>query len=81
MRSEDDISTRHLSYFKSREIRTVHNGEESFSYLAPKIWELVPAEYKNLDNLTEFKKEIKYWSTASCPCRICRVYIDGVGFI
>ena len=44
---EEDIKRRDLPYFKSREIRTVHNGEESFSYLAPKIWELVSQQLKN----------------------------------
>ena len=76
-----DIERRNLPFFKSRHVRTVFNGEESLSYLAPKIWELVPSELKDLDELKEFKKKIKHWRTTSCPCRNCKVYIQGVGFI
>ena len=80
-RSEEDIGTRHLPFFKSRDIRTVHNGEESLSFLAPKIWELVPIELKELGELNEFKELIKHWRPTSCPCRLCKIYIHGVGFI
>ena len=78
---DEDIERRNLPFFKSRHVRTVFNGEESLSYLAPKIWELVPSELKDLDELEDFKKKIKHWRTTSCPCRNCKVYIQGVGFI
>ena len=28
-----------------------------------------------------FKNKIKGWVPLSCPCRLCRVYIQNVGFI
>jgi len=68
-------------FFKPRAIRTVFHGQESLSYLGPKIWELVPEEFRQLDDLKEFKEKIKYWKPTSYPYRNCRIYIDGVGFI
>ena len=62
-------------------IRTDFHDQESLSYLGPKIWELVPEELRQLDDLKEFKEKIKHWKPTSCPCRNCRIYIDGVGFI
>lgn len=66
--------------FMSRNIRTVYHGTESFSYLGPKIWSLIPEQWKEL-SLAKFSKEIRKWRTNLCPCRICKLYIPGVGFI
>ena len=57
------------------------HGENSISHLGPKIWDLVPAEMKFLDSLSQFKTAIKCWKTGNCPCRICKTYISQVGFI
>ena len=73
--------TRKGSFFKSRSVRTVFNGEESLSYLGPKIWELLPPHLKEEKDLKTFKISIKHWRPMLCPCRNCRIYIDGVGFI
>ena len=34
-----------------------------------------------MGNLETFKKEIKIWEPNDCPCRLCKVYIEGVGFL
>ena len=81
VRNERPTNTRPQMFFKPRNIRTVFHGEESLSYQGPKIWELVPQELRHLNDLKEFKEKIKHWKPTLCPCRICKVYIDGVGFI
>ena len=58
-----------------------HPGTDSLAYLAPKIWELVPNEMKNLESLTAFKTAIKKWKTTNCPCRLYKNYIPQVGFV
>ena len=72
---------RNRSEFKRTNVRTVTYGENSISHLGPKIWDLVPAEMKSLDSLSQFKTAIKGWKTGNCPCRICKTYISQVGFI
>ena len=57
------------------------NPSESLSYLGPKIWDILPEKLRNMDNLESFKKEIKTWRPDNCPCRLCKVYIEGVGFL
>ena len=37
----------------------LYYGSESLSYLAPKIWELIPNNIKSLENLSKFNKAIK----------------------
>ena len=48
--------------------------------LGPKIWEQIPTEIKNKDSLVGFKKEIRKWKPLNCPSRICKTFIDNLGF-
>ena len=65
----------------SRNVKIVYYGTESISYLAPKIWELIPTDIKNCKSLNCFKSKIKLWIPYDCPCRICKIYIQNLGFI
>ena len=42
---------------------------------------LIPNELKNIQSLDVFKDKLKKIRFEKCPCDICRVYIDGVGYI
>ena len=41
-------------------VRSVFHGNESISYLSPKIWDIVPLELKELTSVAAFKKGIKF---------------------
>ena len=73
--------TRNVPDFIIPRVRTVNHGSESISVLGPKIWEIIPSSYKNLPTLDAFKQSIKKWIPIECPCRLCKTYIQGVGFI
>ena len=62
-------------------IRTVYHGSESISFLGPKIWNILPDEIKQQTSPNSFKKSVKKWKPQDCPCRLCKVYINGVGFL
>ena len=62
-------------------VKSVHKGLESLSYLGPKIWELLPPEIKETDTFSQFKAKIKKWNPKNCPCRLCKIYFQNVGFI
>ena len=72
---------RHASQFVVDPIHSVFNGSESALYLGPKIWEQIPFEIKNINSLVGFKKEIRKWKAANCPCKIYKVLIPNLGFI
>ena len=36
---------------------------------------------KNIESLEKFKVEIKKWTPNVCPCRLCKTYISGVGYL
>ena len=67
--------------FEKRQVHSVYHGTESLSFLGPKIWDLVPLELKQLESLEVFKLKIKKWIPFECPCRLCRTYIQQVGFV
>ena len=67
--------------FVTKRVNSVHNGTETLSYLGPKIWLLIPNEIKASSSLKLFKKSIKKWKPLRCPCRLCKLYVGGVGFV
>ena len=78
------MSSYHLrnnNSFKRRRVKSVWHGTESVSYLGPKIWDLVPNEIKESESLNGSKFKIKRWVLEGCPCRICKIYLEQVGFI
>ena len=67
--------------FKLENVKTVHYGTESLSFLGPKIWELVLLGIQSSHSSEEFKKKIKSWILENCPCRLCKTYLHHIGFI
>ena len=78
---ECSYNLRNKREYKQHCVKTVHYGTESISFLGPKLWAILPQEYKDVENLIEFKIKIKNWVPENCPCRLCRTYIQSVGFI
>ena len=81
LKAENSYNLRQVSEFSRPMVKSVYHGTESISYLGPKIWDILPEKLKNIDNLEHFKKEIKTWKPDNCPCRLCKVYIERVGFL
>ena len=66
--------------FQTFNIKTVNWGSETLAHLGPKIWQMIPISLKKLP-FSNFKKQIRTWKPVKCPCRICKFYLYGVGFI
>ena len=73
--------TRSQNDFFRPQANSVHYGHDSLRYFGPRIWEIIPSEIKQCTNLSEFKCKIKKWIPSDCPCRLCRNYIGGLGYI
>ena len=76
-----DYNLRGGKRLNSTNIKTVYYGTESISHLAPKIWEQVPEDIKDVSSLVIFKRKIKSWIPNSCPCKICKLYIPDIGYV
>ena len=62
-------------------VNTENFGKNSLKYFGPIIWNSVPARLTNIQNLSEFKKEIRKWRFNDCPCRLYKNFIENVVFI
>ena len=69
------------SYFETRKVTSVHHGTESLSFLGPKIWDLIPLDIRQSENVKSFKEKIKRCSFLACPCRLFKTFIPQLGFI
>ena len=79
--SNSRYNLRKFSQFSRFLVKPVYHGTESISYLGPKIWDVLPDDYETIQNSDTFKIKIKKWKPENCPCRLCKVYIDRVGFL
>ena len=78
-------TTQHYNFrqnqdFRIRSVKSGYHDSGSISLLGPKIWGIVPVKIKETNSLNSFKIEIRKWVLQSCPCRLCKQYISGVGF-
>ena len=56
-------------------------GMETISYLGLMIWNLLPNYMKEISNFQICKKEIKSWIPQNCPCKLCKPYVAGIGYL
>ena len=64
-----------------RNKRTGKFGFEIVSIIRANLWNDLPVELKNAENLKIFKQKKKLWSPNVCSGKICRKFIKKLGFI
>ena len=77
----NNYSLRGNNNLTRRRVNLVRYGTETVSFLAPKIWVILPKDIKDSESLDIFKRKIKKWIPSECPCRLCRTYVPHIGFI
>ena len=81
-RDEHPYNLRCISQFSAPLVSTVFHGTKTISFLGPKIWSLLPQNFKKIDSLENFIILIKKCEKPEkCACRLCKVYIKNVGFL
>ena len=63
-KAEHPYNLRCISQFSAPLVSTVFYDTESISFFGPKIWSLLPENFKNIDSLENFKILIKKWKIA-----------------
>ena len=58
--------------------RTKQYGTDTLRSLGPKIWNSLPTEIKNSDNLGTFKVLTKTWSGPNCCCSLCSQFYENI---
>ena len=74
-------STRNRNTFIRPKVKTV-KGENSLRVFGPIVWNNMLPEYaKKSSSLLEFKRVLKFWVPKNCPCKLCKTYLQGVGYL
>ena len=79
--SSNLYNLRYDSSFKTENIRIVAYGSETLSFRGPQLWTQIPSDIKHSSTLGEFEAKVKSWKPVECKCRICKIFIPGLGFI
>ena len=67
--------------FKCIRNRTVCYGDNSLRSFGPHVWKMLPESIKASETLAVFKDKVRQWRPSECSCRLCKLFIQGVGFI
>ena len=81
LRHQNQYNLRNWTYFDAPKTRNVNHGSESVRDLGSKICETKPAYTRELDTIDKFKIAIKKWKLESCPCKLCRVYLQNIDYL
>ena len=67
-------------FLNIRRANSVRYGTESASYLAPKIWDILPIEIKDSETISSFKAKRKKMGSTRMSCRLCKtrsIYLNS----
>ena len=78
---DNSYNLRNNRCWQTSYVRTVGFGTETLSFRGQKTWDLLPETIKNSENLAQFKSRVKNWTPVGCTCRLCKVFINNLGFI
>ena len=72
---------RNFQGFETERKRTLYFGLETIRYRSPQLWSLLPEHTRQLNSLDQFKRSVRQWVCNTCPCRLCKLYLQNVGFL
>ena len=76
------MGTRSGDTFGRPHVESVKKGDRSLRSFGPIVWNtMLPEGLKRCESLSQFKDAIKSWTPKGCPCELCKVYIQGLGYI
>ena len=78
---QSNYSLRNSTTLQGRSIKTTLYVSETISSLGTKICDTLPTKLKRIVSPTLFKKKIREWAPKDCPCRLCKTYVQNIGFI
>ena len=78
----NDKGTRSGDTFLRPSVDSVYKGDQSLRSFGPIVWNnLLPNKLKTCQSLSEFKSSIKSWIPDKCPCKLCKTYVTGLGYV
>ena len=81
VKQQSQYNMRNYSYFVMPRDKTINHGLESLSYTGSNFWDSIPSHMKEIDSINEFEHVIKCWNPDWCSCRLCKVYLQNIGYL
>ena len=78
-KAEHSYNLRCIFQFSAPLVSTVFHGTENISFFGPKIWSLLPENFKNIDSLENFKILIKKWKPVKLSLKAMQGLHKNVG--
>ena len=78
---ENAHSLRNFQIILHENKKTVRYGSATISYRTLLLWANPSEEYKLANSLSKYKSKIKTWKCATRLCRLCRPFLQNLGFI
>ena len=72
-----DYNIRSQTDFVRDCVNTRRYGLNLLSYFAPKVWDMILLEIKNVNSIQKFKTEIRKWNPENCSCYLCRPHLKN----
>ena len=67
--------------FKSRNICTVRYGIVTAAFCGSRVWSYMRSKLNKSISLNVFRSKIKTWKTENCPCKLCKIYLQRIGYL
>ena len=67
--------------FTRPNVNSEHFGISSLRYMAAKVWDMVPNDMKNVNEIETFKNNIRKWKPVNSHCKVCLDYVSCVGYV
>ena len=67
--------------FRIYSVKILQHGTATLSFMGHKIWSLVPSNIKSSDTLKKSEQKSRYWRPDTCPCRLFKTHIKGLGYL
>ena len=81
VKEEGNYNLRNQTDFVIPQVKSVNHGLESVRFLELKTWEGLPNDLKNKELADSFKTAIQRWKPESCSCRLCKTYLQNIGYL
>ena len=79
-RYENSYNLRNNRCWQTSNVRRVGYGTESLLFRGQKTWQLLHESLNNSESLGQFKTLVKIWTPEGCTCKLCKIFINNLGF-
>ena len=70
-----------VKFYNTANPKSTIYGLDTLRHLGPIIWKAIPNVIRESPSLNIFKVRIKGWEASNCPCRLCKIYIQQIGYV